>query len=174
MSGVQPAAPPAAQGSAVPGLRWLDRAIEALLGAALLGLVAIGAAQIFCRFVLGRPLSWVLEASILGLVWATMLSGYLGVRRDTHLSADFLGWSGGERMRWGRDLVGLLLCLGFTATYGIVSWPVIDAMSGIGFTSIPVGQPVLYWSLPVSAALMALAFLDRLLRHFARRPGAPA
>ena len=148
-------------------LRWLDRAVEWTLGLALLSLVGIGGAQIFWRFVLNNPLTWALEASILVLVWATMLSGYLGVRRNTHLSADFMGWSGSARMAWVRDLAGLLLSLVFVVVYGIVSWPVIDAMSGIAFTSIPVSQPVLYWSLPASAVLMALAFLERIWRHFA-------
>lgn len=153
-------------------LRWLDRAIETLLALALLALLAIGTAQVVLRFALNRPLPWALEASILLLVWATMLSGYVGVRRDAHLSADFLGWSGQGRLRKIRDGAGVGLCLVFVAVYGIASFKVIDAMDGIPFTALPFQQPVLYWSLPVGAALMALAFGARVVAQW-RAPAAP-
>jgi len=35
-------------------------------------------------------------------------------------------------------------------------------MAGIGFVSIPLGQPALYAALPVSAVLMAVALVQRL------------
>lgn len=150
-------------------LRWLDRGIELLLGAALAALVAIGGAQVFWRFVLDDPLTWALETSVILLVWATMLSGYLGVRRNAHLSADFLGWASGGRWQRRRELLALLLSLLFVAVYGTASLQVIDAMDGIAFTSIPVEQPVLYWALPVGAALMALALVVRIAARWRDR-----
>ncbi|HVZ42628.1 MAG TPA: TRAP transporter small permease subunit [Ramlibacter sp.] len=152
-------------------LRWLDAAVEGLLALALLALLAIGVAQIVCRFVLNAPLAWALEASIFILVWSTMLSGYVGVRRNSHLSADFMGWSESARMRWGRDLACMLLCLVFIAVYGLASFKLIDAMAGIGFTSLPFDQPAQYWSLPVGALLMAVAFAARMRAHLRNRPG---
>jgi TRAP-type C4-dicarboxylate transport system permease small subunit len=154
-------------------LRWLDRTVETLLALALLGLLAIGTAQIVLRFGLSRSLPWALEGSIFLLVWATMLSGYVGVRRDTHLSADFLGWSGKGRLRQIRDGLGVVLCLVFVATYGGSSLIVIDAMDGIPFSSLPFEQPVLYWSLPVGAVLMALAFVVRLATRSKTAPAVP-
>jgi TRAP-type C4-dicarboxylate transport system permease small subunit len=153
-------------------MRWLDLAVEWLLAGALALLVLIGGAQIVWRFVLGNPLSWVVEASILVMVWATMLAGYTGVRRNVHLSADFAGFQARPRVRWWLDLASLVLSLVFVATYGIASWKVIDAMEGIPFTSIPVGQPVLYWSLPVGALLMALALGVRVHAHWRTGKGA--
>ena len=151
-------------------LRVLDRIIEFVLLAILVALVVIGGLQVVWRFVLNNPLAWVLEASVILLVWATMLSGYVGVRRNSHLSADFLGLAMRPRARWLLDLVTLLLCLVFLAVYGWTSLVVIDAMEGIPFTSIPVTQPVLYWSLPVGAVLMALAFAVRLRNLAGQRP----
>jgi len=143
-------------------LRWLDRAVEVSLGAVLVALVAINGAQVIWRYALGSPLTWPLETSIVLLVWGTMLSGYLGVRRNTHLSADFLGVAWGARMRRARDVLCIVLSLVFAAAYGWFSLEVIDAMAGIGFVSIPLGQPALYAALPVSAMLMAIALLQRL------------
>lgn len=150
-------------------LRLLDTAIEWLLGALLAVLVLIGGAQVVWRFVLGHPLSWVMEASVILMVWATMLSGYVGVRRNIHLSADFAGFDLTRVTRWRLELASLLLCLLFTGIYGSASIKVIDSMDGIPFTSIPVMQPVLYWSLPAGAVLMALALLERIRRHWAGR-----
>jgi TRAP-type C4-dicarboxylate transport system permease small subunit len=151
-------------------LGLLDAAVEWLLAALLAVLVLVGGAQIVWRFVLGDPLSWVMEASVLLMVWATMLAGYVGVRRNVHLSADFAGLQARPALRWWLELASLLLCLVFVAVYGIGSFKVIDAMDGIPFTSIPVGQPVLYWSLPAGALLMALALAERVARHVQARP----
>ena len=157
-------------GAAGAALRGLDRAVEFALFAILAALVVIGGLQVVWRFVLDNPLAWVLEVSVILMVWATMLSGYVGVRRNAHLSADFAGLSMRPRTRWLLDAFVLLLCLVFLAVYGWTSLAVIDAMEGIPFTSIPVTQPALYWSLPVGAVLMAIAFLVRLREHAARLP----
>ena len=155
---------------AAPVLRGLDRLVEFLLFAILAALVVIGGLQVVWRFVLDNPLAWVLEVSVILMVWATMLSGYVGVRRNAHLSADFAGLSMRPRTRWLLDGVVVLLCLAFLVVYGWTSLAVIDAMDGIPFTSIPVTQPALYWSLPVGAVLMALAFVARLHELAAQRP----
>lgn len=150
----------------MPGaLGLLDKAIEWLLAGLLAVLVLIGAAQVVARYLLGNPLSWVIEASVLLMVWATMLAGYTGVRRNIHLSADFAGFGMRPRTRWWLDAASLVLCLAFVAVYGFGSLKVVDAMEGIPFTSLPLTQPVLYASLPVGAALMALALAVRLAGH---------
>lgn len=158
-------------------LRALDRGIEALLMLLLAALVVIGGVQVVWRFVFDSPLSWVLEASVILMVWATMLSGYVGVRRNTHLSADFLGMAMRPRLRRVLDRLTVVLCLLFLAVYGWTSLDVIDAMDGIPFTSLPLEQPALYWALPVGAVLMALAFGARIAGHGAdlgADPGAKA
>lgn len=148
-------------------LRALDRGIETLLMLLLATLVGIGGLQVVWRFIFDSPLSWVLEASVILMVWATMLSGYVGVRSNTHLSADFLGLALTPGLRRALDGATVLLCLLFLGVYGWTSLDVIDAMDGIPFTSIPLEQPALYWALPVGAVLMALAFVARMAGHTA-------
>jgi len=152
-------------------MRWLDLAVEWSLAALLAVLVFIGGAQVVWRYLLGNPLSWVLEASVILMVWATMLSGYVGVRRNIHLSADFAGFRWRPRVRWWLELASLLLCLAFVVIYGSASIEVVDAMEGIPFASVPLTQPALYWSLPAGAVLMALALLERLRLHWATGAG---
>lgn len=137
--------------------RVLDRAIETLLGLIATALVATAFGQVVARYVFSRPFAWVLEVDVLLLVWATMLAGYVGVRRNGHMAVDafVLTWSARNRRRVA--IANQLLCLAFVALCGWKSFEVIDAMQGIAFTSIPIGQPVMYWSLPVGCGLMALA-----------------
>lgn len=151
-----------------PCLKLLDRAVVALLGLSLLTLVLVGGAQIALRVFASIPLPWATEFSVVLMIWATMLTGYVGVRRDSHLSADFLGLAMSDRTRRLLRVLALALSLLFVVTYGWQSRLVIDAMEGIPFTSIPLTQPALYWSLPVGAALMALALAEKLWRE--RRP----
>ena len=54
-------------------------------------------------------------------------------------------------------LASLALSALFCVVFGWTSFEVIDAMDGIPFASLAVGQPWLYWSLPVGAALMLVA-----------------
>lgn len=152
-------------------LRALDRTVETLLGVVLAVLVLIGGAQVLGRYLLATPMAWAMEASIVLMVWATMLAGYVGVRRNVHLSADFAGLAMKPVTRWMFELASLLLCVVFVCVYGWTSLVVIDAMEGIPFTALPVTQPVLYWSLPASAVLMLVAFAARLHAHLGQRPG---
>ena len=150
----------------------LDRLITGLLGLSLLALVGIGGAQIVLRVALSYPLPWATEFSVVLMIWATMLAGYVGVRRNSHLSADFLGLSMSAGVRRGLRLFSLALSLAFVLTSGWQSRLVIDAMEGIPFTSLPLTQPLLYWSLPAGAALMALALADQLWRERRAAPEA--
>ncbi len=98
------------------------------------------------------------------------LVSYVKVRRNIHLSADFAGFAMKPHTRWRLDLAGLLLCILFLGVYGWNSFKVIDAMDGIPFTSLPLEQPALYWPLPASALLMALALVVRVHADFGQRP----
>jgi TRAP-type C4-dicarboxylate transport system permease small subunit len=144
----------------------LDRVIGVTVGALLVVLVITAFGQVVARYVFGQPFTWVLELDMLLMVWAVFLSGYLGVRRDTHLKVDYfvtrLSSTGRARAALGGRLAALL----FVAVLGWKSLDIIDAMDGIAFTSMPVGMPVLYWSVPIGAALMALALADALVRDW--------
>lgn len=152
-------------------MRLLDRAVEVLIGVLLVALVVTAFGQVVARYVFGRPFTWVLETDIFLMIWATFLSGYVGVRRDSHLRVDYVLERMTRRQRRRATLTARFLSLAFVVVLGVKSFEVIRAMDGIDFTSIPLGMDVLYWSLPVGSGLMALALIERLLREW-RAPGA--
>lgn len=152
-------------------MKLLDRAVEGLIGVLLVALVVTAFGQVVARYVFSRPFTWVLEADIFLMVWATFLSGYVGVRRDCHLRVDYFLERMTLRNRHRTTLAARVLSIAFVAVLGVRSFDVIRAMEGIGFTSIPLGMDVLYWSLPLGSGLMLIALVERLVRDW-RAPDA--
>jgi TRAP-type C4-dicarboxylate transport system permease small subunit len=149
-------------------LRVVDRVVAAAIGVIALVLLLTAFGQVIARYVLARPFSWVLELDVLLLVWLTMLSGYLGVRRRAHMAIDLVTIRLAPRARRAVATASLLLSAAFIAVLGWTSFAVIDAMEGIAFVALPLGQAALYWSLPVAAALMLVAFADEMHRALMR------
>ncbi len=139
-------------------MQALDRVVAAAIGLLAAALLATAFGQVIARYVFARPFSWVLELDVVLLVWLTLLSGYVGVRRKSHMAVDFVvaPWSAAWRRR--AAIAAQALCVAFLIVLGWTSLAVIDAMQGIGFASLPIGQPWLYWSVPAGAALMLIAF----------------
>ncbi len=154
-------------------LKLLDRAVAALIGLIAAALLVTAFGQVIARYVFGQPFTWVLELDVILLVWLTMLAGYIGVRRNLHMAVDFVAakWSPGARR--AAALASLLLSAGFTGVLLWASFPVIDAMEGTAFPALGVANNWMYWSVPVGAALMLVAFAAELARHFAAPPAEP-
>jgi TRAP-type C4-dicarboxylate transport system permease small subunit len=150
-------------------MRRLDRAIEVVIGLVIVALVVTAFGQVLARYIFNRPFTWVLETDIFLMLWATFLSGYVGVRRDIHLRVDYFTERMSPRGRRRAGLATRLLCIVFVTTMGITSLQVVRAMEGIAFTSIPLGMDALYWSLPLGAALMLVALVEGLLRDWRGR-----
>jgi TRAP-type C4-dicarboxylate transport system permease small subunit len=138
-------------------LRALDRAVEALLGLIAVALIATAFGQVVARYVFSRPFTWVLELGVLLVVWAAMLAGYLGVRRNAHMAVDMLVARASAANRRRIALVNQALCMMFVGLCGWKSLDVIEAMQGMRFTSIPLELPVMYWALPAGCGLMLVA-----------------
>lgn len=151
-------------------LKLLDRAIEILIGLVSATLLLTAFGQVIARYVFARPFTWVLELDVLLLVWLTMLAGYIGVRRNLHMAVDFVvaKWSPAGKKR--AALFALLLSAAFTAVLGYTSLPVVESMEGMLFPALDVGQPWMYWSVPVGAALMLVAFAAEFVRRLKAPP----
>jgi TRAP-type C4-dicarboxylate transport system permease small subunit len=151
-------------------LKLLDRAVAALIGLIAAALLVTAFGQVIARYVFNRPFTWVLELDVVLLVWLTMLAGYVGVRRNLHMAVDFVVAKWPPAARRLAALASLLLSAGFTGVLLWASFPVIDAMEGMDFAALGVGQNWMYWSLPVGAALMLIAFAAELWRRRAPAP----
>ena len=157
-------------------LKLLDRAVAAAIGLIAAALLATAFGQVIARYVFNRPFTWVLELDVVLMVWLTLLAGYIGVRRNLHMAVDFVVAKWPPRARRGAEIGSLLLSAGFTGVLLWAGFPVIDAMEGMEFVALGAAQNWMYWSLPVGAALMLVAFaaeLRKRLTHGGEAGGTP-
>jgi C4-dicarboxylate transporter DctQ subunit len=137
---------------------------DTAVGALIVLICTVTAAQVFFRFILKAPLSWADELGTFSFVWFALLGSAIAVRENAHLGVDALTRTLPPRCRGALAMVSLcliqlfLLCL---VKYGI------DLMIRIGDQRSSGLQIQIFWvylSLPVSAALMLVHTLPDLRR----------
>ncbi len=70
--------------------RQLNVAIDSVLGAVLVGLVAVTVLQVFFRYILDHALDWPEEVARWGFVWLVFLGIAIGQREQAHISIDII------------------------------------------------------------------------------------
>lgn len=145
-------------------LHRLDRLVAFTIGAIAVALVATAFGQVVARYAFGQSFAWVLEVDVMLMVWLTMLSGYVGVRRRAHMATDFLVAQLSPAWRRRMAIVAGLLCALIVVIIGWTSRDIVDSMSGMYFVSIHLEQTVMYASLPVGMGLMLVAIVADLAK----------
>ncbi len=147
--------------------------ICAIIAAALL----FGIAAIVCFEVLGRSLGassrlWVIEVSEYALLFITFLGAPYLLELNRHVVMDLLvdRLHGAQRQisQFLNSLIGLLVCLVLTYVgIGVV----LDQLE-LGTREVTVMRPLSWWitsAMPIGTGLMAVQFLDTLIRSFQPR-----
>ncbi len=127
------------------------------LAAVLIGVVVIAnAAQIFCRYVLVRPLSFTDETMRFSMVWVAFLAGSALVFRREHMAANLFDNPRFGALRGVMAAVVLVAILGFAVALAWFGWPLAlrNAQQLSPSAQIPMVWP--YVAVPVGGALMAL------------------
>lgn len=125
---------------------------ETVLAVLLFGfIVAIIAAQIFMRFVFGKPLSWAEELASLSLIYLSFLTADIVYKEKAHISIDFLVKFFSPKLRAATALAVYTL-IGIFLAWLI---PVCIALLKMQFghiTAAVLTLPKSFWSLPVPIA----------------------
>lgn len=146
-------------GSWIKGLRRLLDAVAALL---LAGVLAVTAARVVARYLLGEGLPWSEELTRLLFVWLILI----GAARASHLRIDMLpqALGSGTARRVLEGLVGLLsvglLGLLIWKGFGLIKLTVYDR-----YTALDLSLQYLYWSLIVGGGLWILMTIVAFLEH---------
>jgi TRAP-type transport system small permease protein len=129
-------------------LRKIKRT-ETVLAVLLFGfIVAIIAAQIFVRYIFGKPFSWAEELASLLLIYLTFLTADIVYKDKGHISIDYFINFFSPRARSGVT-VGLYLLIGvFLITMISPCIALLKMQSGHISTAV-VTLPKSFWSLPV-------------------------
>ena len=132
-------------------LRKIKRT-ETVLAVLLFGfIVAIIAAQIFVRYIFGKPFSWAEELASLLLIYLTFLTADIVYKDKGHISIDYFINFLSLRARSGVT-IGLYLLIGvFLITMIPPCIALLKMQSGHISTAV-VTLPKSFWSLPVPIA----------------------
>jgi C4-dicarboxylate transporter DctQ subunit len=150
-------------------LSWTAGAIAALLTVAVLAITAI---SVFNRYVLGRPLLAVDEATGFLVVAIVMGGAAEAYRRGDHIRIDLVLEQVGPLARWLLDIWADAAVLAFSILLLVTAWHTVvfsrqfGAYSS-GYLELPMWIP--QSTMLVGAALLGLVSVVRLLGHFTRR-----
>lgn len=139
-------------------LRRLAALERILVATLILFIVANIGAQVFSRYVLGKPLIWVEEAATYSFIWATFLGAALAMKSERHVRiASFvsrLAPAARALARCGVYLSILLLALVLMRQ----AWTVIGIESMRTSVALPLRLPVsLFFSLPLFVGMASIA-----------------
>ncbi|MFI4982379.1 MAG: TRAP transporter small permease [Nevskiales bacterium] len=137
-------------------LAWLVRITVHLSALLILLVVVCNAAQIFCRYVLVRPLGFTDETMRYAMVWVTFLAGSGLVFRREHMATALF-----DHPRFGsiRRLVQAVIMIAIAAFSAVMTWNGLplalrNAVQLSPSAQIPMIYP--YIAIPVGGALVVV------------------
>lgn len=121
--------------------------------------------QVFCRFVLGNPLSWSEELARYAFVWITFLGAAVAYRHGAHIVVDTVIVCLPRRVQavlgWVVD--GLIVIALLTLVVQGVG--IVEVNSNVEATMLEIPMSWVYASVPVSAALMLAYQVERTVQR---------
>jgi TRAP-type C4-dicarboxylate transport system permease small subunit len=140
----------------------IDRALSALIGAALMGIFLLNLYQVGGRYLLGIGEVWIPDVTRFLFIWMVFLGTALVHLRGKHLVIDFvyLRLPHGLR-RAAAGLIGASM-LALAVVLMAVGWRIMQIRMDIPYTGWEVPTGYAYLAVPVAAALIALTNLASL------------
>ncbi|MEQ1615539.1 MAG: TRAP transporter small permease [Hyphomicrobiaceae bacterium] len=147
------------------------RAVGNLLGLLIGAIVLITLAAVWWRYVINDPLSWTEQISRILFVWVTFLGAAVLYREKSHITIDMFLDMMPETLKsamvWLIE-IGVLLFIVVLFIYGLkLSLDTLPQRFG----ALDISPASFYFAAPVSAALMMLFFIERLVDPSKRGPG---
>ncbi len=136
-------------------VRLLRRLLDIAAALLLVAVLAITAARVVGRYVLGLPMPWSEELTRLLFVWLVMLAA----ARAGHMRIDLLEGKLGPRAR--RGLAALItvvsvVLLAFLVHYGLA---LVELTAYDRYTALGVSVQYLYWAVVVGGSLWIILLL---------------
>lgn len=154
------------------GLDRLAGLATAIAGAALLGMVAVQALQVFARYVLNDSPGWTEPVALLLLSTAMSFGAAAGVHRESHFSFVLLA----HALKPGMQRVLAAIVSLVVASFGaaLAWWGGLLLIDGIDIpmAGAPLPQSAAYLPLSLGGALIALFALFKLRGALVRTPRA--
>jgi len=134
------------------------------------GLVAVSAViiifEVFMRYVVKSPTTWVNEISEMFLIYITFLGTTWVLRNDGHTKVDIVIALMSEK--WQQDICSLLFCVVFTWLTWESFWDAVitQERTAGGLFSIPLW--IMYIPIPFGCLLLCIQLIIRIFQRFSQ------
>ena len=160
MSGI-PARRPSEDGmlysALLPIYRRIIKAVEALLAALVLSLVALVLVQSGCRY-FGVSVPWVEEAARASFIWTVMIGAAVSADRRGHYAVQFFVDALRGIPRVLVSGIASLVTIGFLGLLAFLGVRYAQGSASSTFITLGVSRVWAYIAIPIGATLMAMSF----------------
>lgn len=154
-------------------LKWMDRAISAVLSpvvvAGMAALAAVITLQIVSRMFF-TSVSWTEEVARFLLIWITFLGATLAFQQGRHIAVRMLRDSLPPTLRRIVSGAGILIAIAFLATLTWIGWTYMTLQSFQRSSALRIPMNNIYFVMPLAGALMASLSVIDLIRLCAGEP----
>lgn len=148
-------------------LKWVDRAISAVLSpvvvAGMVALAAVITLQIVSRMFF-TSVSWTEEVARFLLIWITYLGATLAFQQGRHIAVRMLRDSLPLALRRIVSGAGILIAITFLATLTWIGWTYMTLQSFQRSSALRIPMNNIYFVMPLAGALMASLSVIDLIR----------
>lgn len=146
-------------------LRKLDKLltdIQTYVCAVLLAvIIIIGAANVFCRYIMNDSLTWAEEAMRFLCIWMVFIGSSLTIRVDGHVSIDLLqSVLKNTKVRLVLYVVTRIVAASFLIVLLPASIVLVQRMGNSYSSAVGIPYSIVYLSFPVGAVSMLLSFVS--------------
>jgi TRAP-type transport system small permease protein len=122
--------------------------------------------QVFCRYVLNDPVSWLDEFAVLAFAWIIMIGAAVVQRTDSHMGIDSFVKPLPARLQALAYVVRLGAIVFTLAVLGWQGWLLAQRMSFIEYPAMEISRGFLFAILPVGAPLMLYYLIRTAIADF--------
>ncbi|MBQ7084342.1 MAG: TRAP transporter small permease [Anaerotignum sp.] len=129
-------------------------------------IIIIGAANVFCRYVLNDSITWAEEAMRFICIWLVFIGSSLTIRIDGHVSIDVLqSFLKNTKVKFVLYVITRIVAASFLVVLLPASIELVQKMGNAYSSAVGVPYSVVYLSFPVGAVSMLLSFISAVPEH---------
>src|ERR671928_2065806 len=149
----------------------VTRAARLLIGTLVAAIVAITLAAVWWRYVLNAPLAWPEQVSRILFVWMTFVGAAVLYRERLHVAIDMFVLMLPKPLQVAAVWLVEILLLVFNVALLVYGLQLSLNTLGQTYGALDISPATFYFAAPVSAAMMVLFFVEKLLDPAKREPG---
>ena len=150
---------PKAKKSLAVFLKVADKLLKGIIIIMLAGMTISIILQVFCRYVLNRPLIWPEEFARMLMIWSIFLASFYALIEGGHIGLEYIRQKVPVRIRRVFDIISHLLMLCFLGIMTVKGVESCVAVANEFTPTLMISTAIPYASMPVSGFLMLIVVI---------------